>query len=178
MNCINDRLPGWMSTQELIWLHAQAMQSTSIVEIGCWKGRSTYALLTGCEGTVYAVDHFQGSVNELDTTHAEAKTRDIHADFMANVGWFPNLSVMKMSSAMASKQFVDLNVQADMVFIDGEHTTEAVLADIAAWAPLTSRILCGHDSYFPEVAEALGKSNVLWHRGSGSIWYSIKGEDF
>lgn len=178
MHCINERLPGWMSTSELIWLHMNAMQSSSVVEIGCWKGRSTYALLTGCQGTVYAVDHFKGSPSEIDTNHAEAKTGDIFADFMANVGWFPNLNVMKMSSMMAARQFDDLRATADMVFIDGEHTYDAVLQDVNTWMQYTTRILCGHDSLFPEVEAALGASNVLWHRGSGSIWYSIKGEDF
>ena len=33
----------------------------------------------------------------------------------------------------------------DMVFIDGDHSYEAVRADIAAWRPLARRMLCGHD---------------------------------
>lgn len=167
-----------MSERELIWLHEQALQVNSVVEIGSWKGRSTYALLTGCRGPVYAVDHFMGSPSELTTNHAEALTGDIYADFMANVGHFFNLSMLRMPSITAAQQFRDLNATVEMVFIDGEHTEASVLLDIEMWAPLTSKILCGHDSFMPEVEMALGKSSVKWHRGPHSIWYSIKGGDF
>jgi predicted O-methyltransferase YrrM len=87
-NASKNKIQGWMSETELLWLFNTAKEMNSVVEIGSWKGRSTHALLSGCKGTVYAVDHFLGSVDERETYHAEAKTRDIYKDFMGNVGSF------------------------------------------------------------------------------------------
>ena len=178
MHCINPRLPGWMSVDELVWLHAQAIHASSVVEIGSWKGRSTYALLTGCLGSVYAVDHFKGSPSELETNHSEALTRDIFADFMANVGYFHNLRVMRMTSADAAQNFVDEDIFAEMIFIDGEHTKESVLNDLKLWMPRCSKLLCGHDVNFDGVRDALAELSIHTHQGPGSIWYAKRGEDY
>ena len=62
---------GWMELEELLWLNQTAKNMDSIVELGCFCGRSTYALLSGCmehnaghpNGTVYAVDcHWCGTM--------------------------------------------------------------------------------------------------------------------
>ena len=65
-----------MTEAELQWLTERAAEASSVVEIGSWKGRSTAALLSGCKGTVTAVDHFLGSPD--DERHKEAATTDIH----------------------------------------------------------------------------------------------------
>lgn len=166
---INLDIPGWMSKEELAWLHWQAILSESVVEIGSWMGRSTYAILTGCCGFVTAVDHFKGSPDELETNHREAKTEDIKQVFMANVGTFPNLRVLPVDSITASESFEDLSI--DMVFIDAQHTKEAVLADVRAWLPKAKRILVGHDIDIDGVRDALNELNIQWKSGPGSIWY-------
>ena len=124
----------------------------SIVEIGSWKGRSTHALLSGCKGTVWAVDHFEGSAGE-EGMHHEAKEVDLYEKFMANVGMFPNLKALKMSSAEAVKQFEDKSV--DMVFIDGGHEYAEVKADIEMWLPKAKKMICGHDYNWVAVQEAV-----------------------
>jgi hypothetical protein len=40
-------IPGWMTEDELRWLHETAKSMASVVEIGCYQGRSTFALLQG-----------------------------------------------------------------------------------------------------------------------------------
>jgi predicted O-methyltransferase YrrM len=135
-------IDGWMTATELNWLHDTAKQMESIVEIGAWKGRSTHALLSGCKGTVWAVDHFQGSEGE-EEAHKEAKEKDIEVELMKNVGHFPNLKVLRMASVEAAKQFEDKSV--DMVFIDGGHTYKDLKADIEAWLPKAKKLICGHD---------------------------------
>ena len=56
-----NRITGFMSEPELTQLYKWACECESIVEIGSWRGRSTHALLSGCKGKVYAVDHFGGN---------------------------------------------------------------------------------------------------------------------
>ena len=96
-----NEIDGWMSPAELNWLHETAKEMGSVVEVGSWKGRSTAALLGGCPGKVIAVDTFKGTKG--DAGHEEADVVDIHAVFMANVGHFPNLEVMRMESLEAAR---------------------------------------------------------------------------
>lgn len=144
-------IEGFMCRNELRWLYGTARRMSSIVEIGSWKGRSTHALLSGCPGTVYAVDHFKGTDSELEGSHREAATGDIFDQFMKNVGEFSNLVVMRMGSLEAAAQ-ID---RADMVFIDGDHSYESVKADIEAWLPKADKLLCGHDYDYPGVKRAV-----------------------
>jgi len=136
-------IQGWMEENQLNWLYGTARMMSSIVEIGSWKGRSTHALLSGCPGPVFAVDHFRGNPDERDTLHKEAITGDVFAEFWKNVGMFGNLIVMRMPSVVAAQYFAPQSV--DMVFIDGDHSYEAVMNDLAAWRPKCRRLICGHD---------------------------------
>jgi predicted O-methyltransferase YrrM len=145
-----------MPKENLVWLFETARKMESIVEVGSWKGRSTHALLSGCRGTVYAVDHFKGSMAEIgrDQSHFEATIRDISVDFLKNVGMFTNLVVLKANSVDAAKKFKPGSI--DMVFIDGGHTYDDIYLDLEAWAPIARRLVCGHD-YGSEVKDAVDK---------------------
>ena len=177
MHCINDKIPGWMSRAELIWLHAQALDMASVAEIGCWRGRSTYALLTGCLGPVYAIDHWKGDPND-ESQRQEAYMHDIFSEFMQNVGWFNNLRVMRMSSEMASMEFDNTGASVEMLFIDGDHTQQAAGEDLRMWMGKCTKLLCGHDLDITGVEKALEQYEVKWQHGPGSIWYAYKGEGF
>lgn len=146
----NDPTPGmaiwgWMTPDELRWLGEQAAGMDSIAEIGVLRGRSAFALLTACPGPVYCIDpwHDPGE-------HALA-------GFMEACGHFPNLNAVRGWSPAAAELVPDV----DMVFIDGSHDYESVVADINAWLPKTRKLICGHDycdqpEYgFPGVAQAV-----------------------
>lgn len=165
-------IQGWMIEAELCWLAERAAESTSVVEVGSWKGRSTAALLSACKGTVTAVDHFLGTPE--DENHLEAATVDVHAEFMRNVGESPNLRVLKMPSRQASKEFEDGSV--DMIFIDGAHDAVSVLQDLTAWVPKCRRLLCGHDRDWPGVKAALARCGIKWIEGPGVLWYAYMGQ--
>jgi len=161
-------IQGWMSEGEQQWLYTQAKKMRSIVEIGSWKGRSTHALCSGCKGTVYAVDTWKGSRAELTSAHKEATERDIFVDFKANLAGFKNLNPIRKASSEAHGLFEPKSI--DMVFIDGSHLYEDVLADITLWLPKTRRLICGHDAWqdgVPKaVEETFGKTKNV-----ESIWY-------
>lgn len=159
-------ISGWMNFEELNWLYNTAKEMENVVEIGSWKGRSTHSLLCGCPGMVHAIDHFKGT--EGDKGHEEAKTVDIEAEFLKNVGKFRNLCYYRQDSISASTNFKDKSV--DMVFIDGDHSYDSVVMDINTWLPKCRKIICGHDfnfsSVFQAVSDVLGTVNTY-----GSIWY-------
>lgn len=169
-NVKSNKIKGWMSNIDLLWLFNIAKEMDSIVEIGSWKGRSTHALLSGCKGDVYAVDHFLGSQAE-SKAHAEARTGDIYKQFMENVGSFNNLHVLKMDNAEAVKQFEDKSV--DMVFIDGGHTRQEVIDDINRWLPKVKKVICGHDYPMGSIQRAIAatiKEVSLNDTNGGTIW--------
>ena len=162
-----NQIDGWMKDKELVWLYEMASKMENVVEIGSWKGRSTHALLSGCPGTVWAVDHFLGSEAAPKYAFAEAKVGDIHKVFLKNVGHFKNLKVLKTDSIKASKKFADKSV--DMVFVDGDHEYESVKADIGAWLPKAKKFICGHDYSFSGVKKAVDEllGEVFTHE---EIW--------
>lgn len=150
---VSDGIPGWMNGNELEKLGELANKSDSVIEVGSWKGRSTKVLLEHCCGPVYAVDTWNGSSN--DVTRFPAEVQDVYAEFIRNVGHYPNLKVVRGRSPEIANGFDGDN--ADLVFIDASHDYESVKADLEAWSPHCRKILCGHDynGAFPGVMKAV-----------------------
>lgn len=145
-------IQGWMSIEELNILKMLSKNMTSIAEIGCWKGKSTKIFLSECLGTVYAIDHFKGSEDDSTYRKTNEDSDSLYNQFRSNIGYAPNLRILKTSSEEAAKL---INEEIDMVFIDGQHTFESVKQDIELWLPKTKKIICGHDYHLPEVKQAV-----------------------
>ena len=164
-------IEGWMSLVELLFLYQQAKKMTSVVEIGCWQGRSTHALASACQGTVYALDHWQGS--EGDMSKELIKAEDIYPIFLENTKSLSNIKVIKADANESVKQFEDASI--DMVFIDGGHLYADVAKDIKAWLPKTKKLICGHD-YSPEFPGVIGAVDETFGKPDGvvgTIWYKV-----
>lgn len=133
-------LRGWMSPTELDWLATQAAAMRTVIEIGSYHGRSSFALAEACPGTVHCIDPW------ADDDVWAAWNRDV-ADRCPNV---------VAHRALSPAAGVDIADDPDMVFIDGSHDYEDVHADITYWLPRTRGLLCGHDYLtFPGVAKAV-----------------------
>lgn len=118
---------GWMSPEELTWLGEQAAQMRSVVEIGCLHGRSSFALATACPGTVYCMDPWSD---------------DGWASWSGSMAHFDNVVPIRAPSPDAGVMVPD---PVDMVFIDGAHDYDSVMADVLYWRDRTQVLLCGHD---------------------------------
>lgn len=170
-----NNLKGMMGKEDLKWLFGKAKKMNHVVEIGCWGGQSTHALLSGCKGTVHAIDHWIGSSYD-DTKHDVILRKlsandNIYNKFVDRVGQFPNIEIHRMSSMEGVKLFEDNSI--DMVFIDGCHRYEDVCDDINGWLPKTSKLICGHDiAHGPvkkAVTELIGKHSLT----KQNIWYKV-----
>lgn len=165
-----EEIEGWMRPEELAWLRQAAASVQSVLEIGSWKGRSTWALCESCPGPVHACDWWGGSDDGNVGAFEELKHIDVHAVFMANVGHFPNLRVHKMKSRALAKH-KDAPATVDMVFIDGDHSYGAVMGDLTDWAWRTRWIVCGHDASWKGVKQALDEyAPGQWRVMAGDIW--------
>jgi hypothetical protein len=163
-------IKGWSTETELAALKEFASISDSVVEIGSWKGRSTKELLENCKGTVYAVDTWEGS--KEDISGMIAKEQDIFSEFMKNVGDYSNLKILKGKSVDIAEKFEG---SVDMVFIDADHSYEAVKADIEAWLPKCKKIFCGHDYSlaFPGVLKAVNEKFDIKYKADTLWWVEI-----
>ena len=121
-----ESIQGWMSRDELNWLHAIAASVESIVEVGSWKGRSTVALASGCPGQVCAVDTWKGSEDELETTHKEAKTEDIYGQFLDNTSGVGSIAPIRDHS-LAAVTDARIPAKVDLVFIDAQQDRKSVV---------------------------------------------------
>jgi hypothetical protein len=164
-------IPGWMADNELEWLYdkAQEVPAGGIwVELGSLKGRSLVAtglgLKEGCE--LWAVDTYRWHPEDC-------------IECLKNIRWLqekkPKLKVglIVADATFASGLFAAGSVST--VFIDADHSYEAVKSQIAAWMPtLTPRgRLCGHDfnsTKWPGVRPAVMESLSGVEAGPFSIW--------
>jgi predicted O-methyltransferase YrrM len=126
-------IDGWLSdTQGCALFRAAAATSRNgrIVEIGSWKGRSTVWLAAGARlsgARVYAVDPHTGSFEDPDAaTFAEFRAN------LARAGLADLVEPLVMTSAEAAR-VVDGPIE--LLFIDGDHSYEAVHLDAARWLP-------------------------------------------
>jgi predicted O-methyltransferase YrrM len=76
---------------------------------------------------------------------------------MKALGLNGELTVHPADSALAAARFDDASL--DAVFIDADHSEEAVTRDIAAWLPKVKRggVIAGHDVDQFGVAKAVSK---------------------
>lgn len=123
-----------------------------VAEIGSWLGQgSTRVLIEELAraggGSLVCVDTWEGSPN-VERHREIAEGFDVYETFLHNVrraGGADLVEPMRMTSVAAAAILPD--AAFDLVFIDGDHSLDATLADIAAWRPkvATGGILCGHD---------------------------------
>jgi hypothetical protein len=106
-----------------------------IVEVGSWRGRSTYALSTGAKeggnAPVYAIDPHE----EFDGIFGgEFGPRDRRAFFrnMLRTGSWENVRLVNLSSEVVTPGWTR---PVGMLWIDGDHTYEGVKRDFDCWSP-------------------------------------------
>jgi len=126
-------IEGWLSDAQGCALFQAAAATTGkglIVEIGSWKGRSTVWLAAGARlaaARVYAVDPHVGSREDPDATTLAAFRANL-----ALVGLADAVEPLVMTSAEAARM---LDAPIELLFIDGDHSYEAVRLDAELWLP-------------------------------------------
>lgn len=170
-------IQGWMSQQELSWLAEQATRRLDIAEVGVWKGRSTYVLAGLTPGRVVAIDHWKGAPNTCSGPTQESQKRGadtIKGEFLENTRAFESrIEIFESGSFEAATHFKPGSL--DFVFLDGDHSEEAVRKDISLYRPLLrpGGMLAGHDyknGIWPGVEKAVD-ALVPGAKSVGFIWF-------
>lgn len=149
---------------EVVRKAATASRPLTVVEVGSWVGESAVALASGigkAGGKVHCVEHFQGNVHDgLASLAAGAGPELLRAWHAFNCGPLlgQRIELIEATSLDAAKRF-PAKPGIDVLFVDGEHTEAALLADLQAWLPKVRKggTVLGHDhsDLFPGVAAAL-----------------------
>jgi len=134
---------------------AAAPSGSTLVEVGCWLGRSVIYLAEQVAASrkdirVFAIDTWRGSAEHCpaDQTLIQRSYGYVWHQFVNNVracGVQSIITPMPLPSLDAAKYFDDASTF--MVFIDAQHNYEPVKADIAAWRSKVKPggYLAGHD---------------------------------
>lgn len=181
-----EQIPGWFDWQDTYreWVR-EAPRYGVIVEIGVCFGRSLAFLAREAidqkrdDLEIIGVDPFVAEDWMIrDCSHILAG-RSLAATFDALMREHApaerdRVRVWETRSVHAASVFGDDETfsRADRVYIDGDHSTEAVAADIAAWLPLVKPggVIAGHDfgnfGVEPAVRAAFGDDFEI----RGSTW--------
>jgi len=145
----------------VVWLRARGGRTRlDVLEVGSWCGASGLALgeaiaqhMSG--GTITCVDPWQpytdlgGDPDNLHLMMNELlETRDIFDVFRANMKFLPASVALNVRRGDSKVILPTLAPESyDLIYIDGDHSYEAVRADLANAAPLLrdGGILCGDD---------------------------------
>jgi predicted O-methyltransferase YrrM len=157
-------IPGGFNFEDVYSLMvASAPPRSTFVEIGSWKGKSASFMAveianSGKSIQFYCVDTWKGSQNEAChlTDPDIVKYGSVLNVFTQNTKSVSRfIDVIQMPSTVASRSFSDASL--DFVFIDADHSYEAVKLDIAAWLPKVKAggYIGGHDLCFEGVKRAV-----------------------
>lgn len=171
---------GYYTNAEQIAEIFRKNQIQTVIEIGSWIGGGSTAhfaeLLKPVQGKVYAIDTWLGSsTQQQGGPHYQPVLPYVYQQFLSNmIHW--NLTDTVIPVRMRSLEAAQaLNVQPDLIYIDGEHTEQAVYDDLKAWYPYVQEkgILCGDDWSWLSVRVAVEKfaaENGLQIEASGNFW--------
>ena len=140
---------GWLSDAQGRALFDAAAAATGggvIVEIGSWKGRSTTWLASGARlagQRVYAIDPPRASRED-----PAVETLNDFLDNLARNGLADVVEPIVMTSEQAAAHIAG---PIELLFIDGDHSYEAVRRDAELWLP---RLMDGGTVMFHDAATA------------------------
>lgn len=166
-------IPGLYRRSEAAYLYSLARRKGHIVEIGCWMGRTTSLLVQAASiwgAEVTTVDPF----TPMPARHAQGSPEK----------WRANLRKLKLPAPRlltSPSHVASLVVDGplSMVFIDGDHSQDAVLTDLRDWTPKVKvgGVVALHDMFYPTIP-GVATAVAAWWAGHRDQWEFIGLKDF
>ena len=136
-----EQIDGWLEKSEaaaLCRLASRLPNGANILEIGCWKGKSTFCLATGLRsGRVHVIDSFDAAGDTPSRLlYAQQKgARPLVEQFQENLRERGVLEKVEIHVGY-SQSFVGKIPELDLLFIDGDHSREGCAFDFEHFSPL------------------------------------------
>lgn len=155
MNHFHFNIPGWFTFPKLYTHMVERYDNARFVEVGAWQGSSTsymgVEIINSGKNIKFDVYDVWGrySIDGLNTKDPEKLPDDfVEKLFRKNIEPVKHVvNARKLDSVTASKLYKDQSL--DFIFIDADHTYEAVYQDLIHWVPKLKfgGHIAGHD-YF------------------------------
>ena len=159
----------------------QKQRDIRILEVGTWLGGTAMAMADASQhAKVHCVDTWEGTPSDCTgRLTGEAGGPDaVYQEFLSRIGDRLNKTIFPWrgtSLEQAAKHWQ----QFDVIFIDADHSYEAVKADIAAWWPHLRHdgVMIGHDFHVhgydglvKAVEESFGEVEAVGFHPQGCMW--------
>jgi predicted O-methyltransferase YrrM len=169
--------------RKLLQLNQNVPKEQVIVEIGSYRGRSAVALalgsLSGNQNPVYSIDphiYFRGIMGGMFGPEDQAYLYQNLTQ--ARVGHI--VFIISLPSKAAAKAWSEKNI--GLLFIDGDHSYEAVYLDYEKWRPflVIGSTIAFHDSNTDGVGKLIremkGKNQIkLMGKNKTLQWFTFLG---
>jgi hypothetical protein len=161
---------GWLTLQEakLLYKVARLIDEGCIVEIGCYRGRSTVALgsavLDKPDVSVYALDPHSSFTGECGGEFGPEDRGEFFRT-MLNSGCYKTVHLINLSSEVVTPGWTE---DVSFLWIDGDHSLEGIKRDVECWMPHLSECayLAFHDTTKPNLGPHVMVNQLL---GSGQF---------
>src|SRR5258705_6825142 len=131
-----------VTERELECLMKHSHGANVIVEIGCYEGSTTAALAANTTGRVYSIDPFFSG--RLGICYGEVVAKFVR--------WKRRLSNVEFLKAFSHDVAPQFRQSVDFIFIDADHSYEAIKKDWQDWFPKVKPggIIALHDCHIAE----------------------------
>lgn len=139
LGCVN--IEPWAMPGETAALQRHAAGRRRLAEVGVWEGGTTRALREAMarDGVLFAIDPFP--VGRLGVSYQKIMAEgEVARVRNGSVVWLRTTGVRAAADPRVC------SAPLDFIFIDSEHTFEALQAEWRAWAPLACGIVAVHDA--------------------------------
>lgn len=156
------RPPGWFSDEDGKFYERAFQQFVpaygKMIEIGTFLGRSLSYIgpkASDLHAEIYCIDPWGPADKETEFYYQAEDIAQRFYTWLKDQPWNKSVITVRARSRQAVRMFQPCSI--DMVFIDGDHTYEAVRDDIKLYLPLLKPegLIAGHDWGRPEVTKAL-----------------------
>lgn len=152
------KIPGLYGKDEARFLYSLACRKGTIVELGCWMGRTSVILNCAAKvwgAEVISVDSFVPMPHNIKQSSANRWKSN-----MKKAGLVPH-RLIESTSVDASSV---INIPLSLVFIDANHSLEEVYQDLMLWTPKIKPggVVALHDMFYPSIVGVCEAVTAWW----------------
>jgi hypothetical protein len=141
---------GWLGAGTEVMLAGALTPATGlVVELGAWLGLSTRFIAEHApHATVVSVDHWQGSPEHHSQPRFEKLLPRLFETYQARCwDYRERLVPLRMNTIEGLRAVAEAGLQPDFVYVDAEHSFDAVTAELGLARELFPRATLGGDDY-------------------------------